>query len=831
VTPDTTDIVEGPSVGAVSIKGAALAAVVGGGIGFVLNSMPVSFVNGTSLVFGGIAALVVALRYGGVAGAAAAAVAFFPTIALWETPIFLLLAVVEAFVVGNRRSAGAWAVHRAQLMVWLLVGTPILWLWYLGVREMSAAMTAVITVKNIANAVFSLSLARVIEIAPRFWGAGPYLLSEQRRHSLRDYLAGAAAIGVAIPTILSLVVLTSVMQRDHLRDEADRVQNLALAGAATVSGIMQERMASIEAGARLLGGGRGVDTTLAQAMLTAAGASRQSFLTMLVTDGGGDFVAGYAPDPAVVAMLRRDGFNVADREYFTEPRTTGRAFVSEVFIGRGFGNDRIIALSAPILGAQGEFLGVVEGSMATSQLQQFLGAVPAAHELILFSRSGQVIVWDDSAPPPPTERLELSWGRVLSTRTVVGSKTTGSAVVLERRDEPRVPIPAQTRLVARAPGPFGWEVVARRTVLDARAEIQSMIQLTLFGSLGVFLLLRLIFVRVLRDVLEPLASIEAAVDETPMNADTPVQPIAPRIAPSAPRELVALAAGFDAMASSLSARFAELQKAISERDRLNVELEESAVALDQLVQRRTGELETALNEARAASASKTEFLASMSHELRTPLNAMIGSVDTLREGLHGPINPRQDASLETVEMSAQHLLSLINDILDTEKLESGRLQVRRERVDVRALVDRVMTSMQPLAEQRGIALSSEVPAGMLWIDADALRLQQVLLNLVGNAVKFTPQDGRVTIRARTGPVAGAVVRFEVEDSGHGIPEDQRTRIFEPFTRLETGDARSYEGSGLGLSISRRLCNAMGLRIAVASSSESGTVFVVERATE
>jgi signal transduction histidine kinase len=255
------------------------------------------------------------------------------------------------------------------------------------------------------------------------------------------------------------------------------------------------------------------------------------------------------------------------------------------------------------------------------------------------------------------------------------------------------------------------------------------------------------------------------------------------------------------------------------------------VALDHLVQRRTGELETALNEARAASVSKTEFLASMSHELRTPLNAMIGSVDTLREGLHGPINPRQDASLETVEMSAQHLLSLINDILDTEKLEAGRLQVRRERVDVRALIDRVMVSMQPLATQQGIALSSEVPAGMLWIDADALRLQQVLLNLVGNAVKFTPQAGRVTLRVRTGPVAGAVVRFEVEDSGHGIPEDQRTRIFEPFTRLETGDARVYEGSGLGLSISRRLCDAMGLRIAVASSSESGTVFVVERAAE
>jgi signal transduction histidine kinase len=219
----------------------------------------------------------------------------------------------------------------------------------------------------------------------------------------------------------------------------------------------------------------------------------------------------------------------------------------------------------------------------------------------------------------------------------------------------------------------------------------------------------------------------------------------------------------------------------------------------------------------------------MSHELRTPLNAMIGSVDTLREGLQGPLNAKQDRTLAMVDASAQHLLALINDILDTEKLEAGRLQVRRERVDVRALMSRVMATMQPLAEQGGIDLRSVLPTGVLWIDADALRLQQVLVNLVGNAIKFTPESGRITVRVKTGHVPGHVVRIEVEDSGAGIPEDQRTRIFEPFTRLDTGDTRRYGGTGLGLSISRRLCEAMGLRISVGNSSASGTVFVVERA--
>jgi signal transduction histidine kinase len=401
--------------------------------------------------------------------------------------------------------------------------------------------------------------------------------------------------------------------------------------------------------------------------------------------------------------------------------------------------------------------------------------------------------------------------------------------MLERRDEPSIPIAAQTRLVSRVPGPFGWEILSRRSLAEADSGIQTMIRLTLLGSLAVFLLLRLIFVRVLRDVLEPLAVIETAVGDTPMDGDTRLEPIEPRISRFAPRELSALAEGFDSMAAALSARFAELQRAIEERNRLNAELEGSANALDHLVQQRTRELEAALEEARSASAAKTEFLASMSHELRTPLNAMIGSVDTLREGLQGPLNPRQDATLEMVDTSAQHLLALINDILDTEKLEAGRLQVRRERVDVRALMGRVMTSMHPLAEQAGITLSAALPAGTLWIDADALRLQQVLVNLVGNAIKFTPETGTVTVRVRTGRIPGHVTRFEVEDSGNGIPEEQRSRIFEPFTRLDTGDTRRYGGTGLGLSISRRLCEAMGLRISVASSSASGTTFVVERA--
>ncbi len=828
MTPRSARQTEGPSVTEVSRWSTLIGALIGGGIGFLLNLMPVSVMNGSSLIFGGVAILTVALRFGGPAGALAAAIGAAPTIQLWETPITWLLAVIEAYMIGERRFANAWALHRVQLIIWLVLGVPVLLLWYLGIRETSGATTAIIVVKSVVNAALCLSLARVIAVAPRFWGA-----SRSGRHvpsrSLRDYLVGAAAISIAIPTILSMVLLAEVVERNQRRLEAERVQQLALAAASTVSGIMNERMAGLVAAARQLGTDGNINAPLAQSILDAAGPARASFITMLVTDSLGDFVAGYAADSAVVATLRRDGFNVADREYFRVPRETRSVYVSDVFIGRGFGRDRIIAMSAPILGPQGEFLGVVEGSMATNQLQEFLGAVPIRHEVMLLSGEGQVVVWGDSTPPPRMERIDLSWGPVLTSRPVAADDPAVRTVVLERRDEPRLPIAAQTRLVSKVPGPFGWEVVTRRSLADADAGIQTMIRLTFLGSIAVFMLLRLIFGRVLRDVLEPLAVIEAAVGDTPMDGDTPIQPLEPRISSYAPRELAALAEGFDSMSTALSARFAELQRAIEERNRLNAELEGSASALEHLVQQRTRELEAALEEARFASAAKTEFLASMSHELRTPLNAMIGSVDTLREGLQGPLNPRQDSTLEMVDTSAQHLLALINDILDTEKLEAGRLQVRRERVDVRALVGRVMTSMQPLAEQAGITISAVLPSGSLWIDADPLRLQQVLVNLMGNAIKFTPESGTVTLRARTGHVPGHVTRLEVEDSGNGIPEEQHARIFEPFTRLDTGDTRRYGGTGLGLSISRRLCEAMGLRISVGSSSESGTTFVVERA--
>jgi signal transduction histidine kinase len=345
------------------------------------------------------------------------------------------------------------------------------------------------------------------------------------------------------------------------------------------------------------------------------------------------------------------------------------------------------------------------------------------------------------------------------------------------------------------------------------------------GAVIAFLFLRLLFSRVLRDVLRPLDLLADALGPAHVRQVGP-QPIAPQLTPSAPREVVALAEGFDAMQRALDVRFQELREAVNQRDEFNRQLEQTLQALDELVKLRTQELEAALNEARHASAIKTEFLASMSHELRTPLNAVVGSVDTLREGLLGPLTDAQRRSLDSIELGAEHLLALIGDVLDMERIAAGRLKVNRERVDVRTLVERVQSGIEPLAATAQLQFDVQLPSGALYMDGDALRLQQVLLNLLSNAVKFTPAGGHVTLRVLSGHVPGRVRRFEVEDTGIGIPEDQRARVFEPFAQVETGHTRRFGGTGLGLSISKALCDAMGVRLVIERSGPGGTVFAV-----
>jgi len=237
--------------------------------------------------------------------------------------------------------------------------------------------------------------------------------------------------------------------------------------------------------------------------------------------------------------------------------------------------------------------------------------------------------------------------------------------------------------------------------------------------------------------------------------------------------------------------------------------------------------------AEAADRIKSAFLATMSHELRTPLNSIIGFTGIVLQGLAGPLTAEQTKQLGMVRGSARHLLDLINDVLDISKIEAGQLEVRSEAFELPASIERVVAMVRPLAEKKGLAVTTNVAPDLREVLSDQRRVEQILLNLLNNAIKFTERGG-VTLTAeyvaahRTSPESPpvAAVRLCVADTGPGIKPVDLGTLFQPFRQLDTGLSRQHEGTGLGLAISRRLTELLGGQISAASEWQHGSAFTV-----
>lgn len=234
-------------------------------------------------------------------------------------------------------------------------------------------------------------------------------------------------------------------------------------------------------------------------------------------------------------------------------------------------------------------------------------------------------------------------------------------------------------------------------------------------------------------------------------------------------------------------------------------------------------LSHAMKRALEADRIKSAFLATMSHELRTPLNSIIGFTGILMQGLAGPLNDEQHKQLGMVQNSSRHLLSLINDVLDISKIEAGQLELSIATVDLRASLEKALALVGPIAEQKKIALHSELGADFGEIHTDQRRLEQIVINLLNNAIKFTEQ-GSVTLDCRR---TGERYLLRVIDTGIGMRQEELSRIFQPFHQVESGLARAHEGTGLGLAICKRLVGCMGGTITVESQPGAGSQFIVD----
>jgi signal transduction histidine kinase len=225
----------------------------------------------------------------------------------------------------------------------------------------------------------------------------------------------------------------------------------------------------------------------------------------------------------------------------------------------------------------------------------------------------------------------------------------------------------------------------------------------------------------------------------------------------------------------------------------------------------------------AANRSKAEFLAVMSHELRTPLNSIGGYVDLLEMGLHGVLNDSQKSDLGRIKRSQEHLLGIINDILSYTRLEATELKFDIIEVPIRALIADFDAVVGSLARAKSVGYECKSPAGKVYARTDPDKLRQIMINLVSNAVKFTPEGGLIRVSCT---MSDAAVSIHVADNGPGIPPDKQEAVFEPFVQLDRGLTRTTDGTGLGLAISRGLARGMGGEILLKSEVGVGSVFTV-----
>jgi signal transduction histidine kinase len=256
--------------------------------------------------------------------------------------------------------------------------------------------------------------------------------------------------------------------------------------------------------------------------------------------------------------------------------------------------------------------------------------------------------------------------------------------------------------------------------------------------------------------------------------------------------------------------------------RMTKNLREAYSGLERKVGERTHELALANERLKELDRMKSDFVSHVSHELRTPLTAIKGAVDLMLDEVVGPLTEKQIHYLARVKANTQHLAGLINDLLDLAKIESGRVEVRSSRVSLTGLVRDVVEGLRPVAAEKVITLEASIgePSILVWTDQEKIR--QVLMNLIGNAIKFTPVQGRVTVSASRN--SGENVQVSVSDTGPGVPPAEREKIFGKFYQVAETNGENSKGTGLGLAIAKALVELHGGKIWVESEPGRGSTF-------
>ena len=545
----------------------------------------------------------------------------------------------------------------------------------------------------------------------------------------------------------------------------------------------------------------GIDTDKAQKIVESVHYRNPDFKTIWVGDVSGK-AAAFSPLYGKEGK-KNIGRDYSDRDYYKKVKELKRPVIGGIIVGR-VAKEPIIPFAAPILDKKGEFKGFVFGAFSTDGIRQIVRSIRiyGKGNLTLVDNYGKVIAMSNS-PEFEKEMKDLS-----STNIFIESAKNkkGLAEFISLVDN-RKKIGAFYNLSN------SWKIWASRDVGEMNQVIlNSFIYAAVWGFAALLIAFGVAYM-LSNYISRPVLSLKrqseqfASGDFRPTNGS--------EIYTGIISEIGDMNKSFLKMADDLKLLYENFEQKVEERTK---QLSDLNIELDML----NKELEQHRIEAEEANRAKSDFLANMSHELRTPLNSIIGFTEILQRNIAGELNEVQKENVGYILGSGRHLLSLINDILDLSKVEAGKLELELNRFQIKDILNASLIMLKEKAYKHGISMDIQIaPDADIEIEADMRKLKQIMFNLLSNAVKFTLAGGSVITRARRD---GDFIEVSVADTGIGIKPEDMEKIFTPFQQIGSVYTKMYAGTGLGLSLAKKLVELHGGSIWVESEFGKGSVF-------